>query len=221
MKKIASFLKSKTTKRLSILIGSILIALALITAGFYTVKFVKQNNAPKPDHLALARDASSTSDYAKAESEYLAYIKERGEDPKIGKELAFVYQYEHKSDDAIAQYEKSLTTSELRDVGSVNNLANLYRDKQQYDKAEQLYLEAITKNANFTLAMINLNHLYILQGQYDKAIALMQKYFDNTKQKIEIGIQLYSDYKLANKSTEASNLLNELKRLDPDNPKLK
>ncbi|OQA04383.1 MAG: Tetratricopeptide repeat protein [bacterium ADurb.Bin400] len=215
----SSVSQNNPTKQMVIIVCGVALLLIVILSGVYLIRRAVDNKKPEPDYLTLAREASSNSDYTKAEELYLAAL-EKDDNPRVRKELAFIYQYENKPDMAIEAYEDVLANQDLRDVGSVNNLANLYRDKHEYDKAESLYLEAINKNANFTLAIINLNHLYILQGQYGKGIELLSKHYDGTVRKIDLGIQLYSNYKQSGKTSEADSLLRELRELDPDNHKL-
>jgi superkiller protein 3 len=180
----------------------------------------KESGSNSIDHLALARSASGNNNFAEAEKEYKTLLSTASDDSALWREYGYVLQQQRKREEAVSAYEKALSMNK-DDATTQNFLGNLYRDLNQYDKAETAYKEAISLNPNLLPAVINLAHLYTLQGKTNDAIALLASVYDGTKQRSEIGLQLSAAYLRNNNATEARAALDKILNLDPENEKAK
>lgn len=100
------------------------------------------------EHLKLAFSAAQDGDYEAAEQEYKNAL--RGfESPEILYNLAFVCEELKKPETAIKYYVKALKLA-ADDVPTLNNLGILYYKKGDFDKAMDLYNQALKVNPSMS-----------------------------------------------------------------------
>lgn len=199
-------------KRRLILAGlGLVLVLGILGFGIYQ-KVEKEKNL---DHLALAREALARNDLALAEKEYLIVLKTR-DNKSVWLELGYTYQQDKKKTEAVEAYQKSLGGSK-NDASAYNMIGNMERDLGQYDKAEEAYKKALELNNNLMPVVVNLGHLYGLEQKNDQALSLYLKYYDGTKARSTIGLQLTSLYAIMGKKSEARGVINQVLAADPEN----
>ncbi len=87
------------------------------------------------------------------------------------------YQYllEGKSEDALHCFKEGLDIEPNNPV-LLNNLGNALFNLEEYNRAEETYLQAISVDSTYSKSYKNLALLYQKQGSPDKAIAMYQNY---------------------------------------------
>lgn len=207
--------KIRKKKLAIVIVISVLIVVVLV--GLIVRQWRIHDEAIKSiDHLALARAASGNSNFTEAEKEYKILLNNSENDDVVWREYGYVLQQEKKKDEAAVAYERALAIKK-DDATTENFLGNLYRDLIQYDKAETAYRTAIELSPNLLPAIVNLGHLYILEGKPDQAISLLSAAYDGTRQRSEIGLQLASVYKNNGKTAEAKATVVKVLKADPEN----
>ncbi len=188
---------------------------AVFLAGYALQRELDQKQKSNTDYLALARQALSDKDLGQAEEYYLKVVNAASGDKTAWRELAGVYQKEDKKEEALKAFGNSLENS-AADASALNSIANLHRDLRHFDQAEQAYLQAVKYNPNYLTAVINLAHLYELNGKSDQTVSLLEKYYDGSKTKGNIGLQLANSYKLSGRSDKAKKTVEMVLKADPD-----
>ncbi|MBU1082954.1 hypothetical protein KKE14_00725 [Patescibacteria group bacterium] len=87
---------------------------------------------------------------------------------KISPEAAIAVDYylNGEIDKAQTQYEL-VVKNNPKDWFSWNSLANIFRDKEEFEKSEEAYLKAISIDRKFEQAYKNLYHLYYIWSKKD------------------------------------------------------
>lgn len=211
--------ESKIRKRkLKMIVAGAVVILAVVVT-LIGLKWQKREEAAKSiDHILLARSASGNGNFAESEKEYRIALDANDSDPVLWREYGYVLQQEQKKTDAVSAYEKTIEFDK-EDATTQNLLGNLYRDLIQYDKSETAYKEAIRLSPTLLPAIINLSHLYALEGKNDEAIALLSGAYDGTKQRSELGLQLVAIYNHTGKKSEAKDAIARILQVDPENEK--
>ena len=97
-------------------------------------------------------------------------------------QIGNIYMHEKKTMEA----EKEFILMAKSDPAYVSALANFYTSQKQYDKAFQLFEEAIQKNASDFLAIYQYGRTSALSGQrLEKGEAYLNKYLTHTPEKNE------------------------------------
>ena len=221
-KRIATFFALRT-RRAKIIVFSFLFitvggGLFFIKVGvpkYRSYQISKQN-----DYLSAARLAANKNDYGSAEDAFSKALAIEGLSPTVWRELGLVYQKDHKIDQAIAAYNKSLSAVP-NDAFTWNLVGNLYRDTKQYAQAENAYQQSIKQDDRLQTVVINLSQLYILEDNTSKAITLLSSHYDNTPQTAQIGIRLAYVYMLNTNKEQAIEVLKSVLLADPNNSQAK
>jgi len=131
---------SSDKKKIIILI---IVAIILVGAGFFLVNWQKTmpqlDPAPQDKYAELSQEQQEK--LTKAEQK----IKDNPDDLISYVELALLQNQFGWTDDAIKTYEKVLFVNP-NDVLALNNLANIYKNLKQYEKAEEYFLRIIDFN---------------------------------------------------------------------------
>ncbi len=123
------------------------------------------------------------NDPHKAALDYITYIEHEPKDFDGYMGLARVYVLLDKPDEAKEAYEQAL---ELRgdEPNALNELANVYYNDKDYERAERLYLAALEADPDFKWGYFNLGNLYAYvrsdpdtaADYYEKAYRLDRQY---------------------------------------------
>jgi len=154
------------------------------------LSFYGQSLEIKPDYsFPYYRRAElyrlTLNDPLKATIDYIAYLRLEPKDFDGYLGLARAYVQLGKTKDAKETFEAAI---KLRDdePNALNELANLYYNEEDYERAEQLYLAALEADADFKYAYYNLGYLnaYARNDQdtaatyYEKAYQVDPEYTD-------------------------------------------
>jgi Flp pilus assembly protein TadD len=174
----------------------------------------------KIDHLARARAAFAANDFKLSEKEFVSALAESGVPGTVWRELGLAYQEDHKRDEAIKAYEKSLSF-QANDPFTLNVLGNLYRDKGNYVRAETTYKQALNNGNKLVPVIVNLSQIYVLEGSKDKAIDSVLTYYKGSKEQAELGLRLAYLYHLNGQNDLAKSVIEQLLKVDPTNNRAK
>jgi len=128
---------------------------------------------------------------------------------RILNNLGNEYSTKDRNDDAMVMYQRIIDNPGNMFAQPYYNLANIYRDKGDLAKAEELYLQAIKKDSNFPFAYQNLGSLYANSGQLDKAIDIFEKYKMIKPQDVNVYYVLGQIYNAQNNKEAAIKNLND------------
>jgi len=81
---------------------------------------------------------------------------------------------ENRASEALAEFRQAVTLNP-DDANAHYNLAWAYEEVFNHDQAIAEYLLALEKDSTLDMAYNNLGRLYILQGRYDQAIAILKR----------------------------------------------
>lgn len=129
--------------------------------------------------------------------------------------LADAYSRDNKMDQAIALYEKArnvITGNE--DI--LNRLANLYNQKQNYEKAADAYKELSGLKPDNISYVQMLSYAYKNAGQKDKAVLAWENLMKGSKN-AEVFIQAAHFYSGENETDKAVAVMKKATELAPDN----
>ena len=128
---------------------------------------------------------------------------------RILNNLGNEYSSKGRNDDAMVMYQRIIDNSGNMFAQPYYNLANIYRDKGNLAKAEELYKQAIEKDENFPFAYQNLGSLYANSGQLDKAVEIFEKYKTIKSQDVNVYYVLGQIYNAQNNKEAAIKNLND------------
>ncbi|MDI3547653.1 MAG: hypothetical protein PWR10_1305 [Halanaerobiales bacterium] len=93
--------------------------------------------------------------------------------PQFHSDLAMAYQGLGDLKKAAREYGKAL--SKGGEIGDYINLAALYKETGQLDKAINTYKQALNLNPDNTSIYLNLGNIYLQKGNYDSAIEVLKE----------------------------------------------
>ena len=123
--------------------------------------------------IAEADVAFENDDLSKAKSLLAeADVKDPNNAQTLGK-IAYILAHEGESARAIEHYEHSLSIEE--DDMVHNALASLYRDKEEYEKAQEHYKKALAIDADYDVTYYNYGNLLQDMEKTDEAKEMYEK----------------------------------------------
>jgi tetratricopeptide (TPR) repeat protein len=161
-------IKIKNKKKFSIFL---LVLVAFVWSGFYLVDRIKNlrdasNGNSKVDEAYNAGMIKINSGDFESASEILEQaVKEDQNSPEKLKMLAISQYNQKKYQEAEANFNKLLEKDEANNFSYFNNLANIYRDQKDFEKAVDYYEKAIASNPKYETAYLNLAILYKIEQQ--------------------------------------------------------
>src|SRR5581483_4344496 len=134
--------------------------------------------APKREegYVTLAQIRSLEGNFTEADNILKTTIDSYPQDPALKIQLATYLRYQGKLDDAASLFEQALaqgyTASSYSDV---KWLVNYYAQKQDFQKAISLQMQAAKAEPNNTQVFVDLAYLYAQAGQADAARSLAEE----------------------------------------------
>lgn len=175
---------------------------------FYGLELIqeKRRNAPNDTEKQMFLD-SAINEFNRALQLYDKYSD-------TYERLAYAMVLKGNTAEGIANYEKALVLNPTNAV-AINNMGQIYFDKKDYRKAEELYRKAISLDAKFADAYFNLGSTLGTLGDFPASIANFQKAIEfdpeNAKAYYFLGISLSN----MNRIQEAQSYFDKAGRLDP------
>ena len=120
-------------------------------------------------------------------------------------------------DSAITNF-KTVVNADKKDYYAWTQLGNAYflkKDEKSAREAEAAYLHAISENAGYTLASVNLGKLYLALHENDKAIERLTKAVESEPASPDAQQYMGEAYLAIKKGSKAVGYLNEAIRLAP------
>jgi tetratricopeptide (TPR) repeat protein len=128
------------------------------------------------DALERALSLHSANRLEEAKAIYRDILVENPDEANALNLLGVLTAQEGHFDDAIRLIQKALSISEHPMF--LNNLGTVYLSKKEYERAEELFLQALIKDGDSIDPVINLGKLYHETGEYHKADARYRSIFD-------------------------------------------
>ena len=133
------------------------------------------------DALERAIILHSTNRLKEAKTLYRNILAEHPDEANALNLLGVLTAQEGHFDDAIRLIQRALSISEHPMF--LNNLGTVHLSKQEYGRAEELFLQALAKDRGYIDPVINLGKLYHEKGEYRKADARYSSIFDRAKRR--------------------------------------
>ena len=191
----------------------------LAEIAYYTIEDEKERNNQHEKYLLLAIDGGyiEIADHLfdtyvedksidKADKLIIKLMSKYPNDVYLNNEIARYYYMTNQFSKAIIQYEKLL---KLGDSDSFTNLAYIYYETKDYDKAAKFILENKSKISNSSMM---LGMIYEEQKKYDLAEKYYKEYFDESPYD-EWSHELINVYAKQKKYSKMEEYLNSSKTL--------
>jgi len=91
--------------------------------------------------------------------------------PSAHSTLGIVYQQQHRSEEAMACYEKALSLSPSTNVEAYNNLGAIYVEQKRYDEALALFEKALAMKPSHAQTHSNIGLVFLDTNRLDEAAA--------------------------------------------------
>ena len=149
------------------------IRVRMLVAGFLVGLFTTAGALAQGDELREASELAKLGQYERALTQVEAYLKDRPKDARGRFLKGLILAEQKKTDDAIAIFTE-LTRDYPELPEPYNNLAVLYANEGQYDKARSALEMAIRTHPSYATAHENLGDVYAKMASqaYDKALQL-------------------------------------------------
>jgi tetratricopeptide (TPR) repeat protein len=143
----------------------------VLVAGFLVGLFATASVVAQGDELREASELAKLGQYERALAQVDAYLKDRPKDARGRFLKGLILAEQKKSDDAIAIFTE-LTRDYPELPEPYNNLAVLYANRGEYDKARSALEMAIRTHPSYATAHENLGDVYAKMASqaYDKAL---------------------------------------------------
>lgn len=133
------------------------------------------------DALERAISLHSANRLEEAKALYRDILAQHPDEANALNLLGVLTAQEGHFDDAISLIQKALSISEHPMF--LNNLGTVFLSKQEYERAEELFLQALEKHSDYIDPVINLGKLYHEKGEYHRADARYRSIFDAAKRR--------------------------------------
>ena len=205
----------------SLLLGALLIACALVLAATLFFLFKPSRNAQPvaaitPPPAGQSNTPAEVTNYDKVISDSTQIIRVNPSDPQAYHDRGIAYSHKKEYDKAVNDFTEAIRLNPGF-AQAYSDRAAVYNDKQEYDKAVADCTEAIRLSPNLSLAYNNRGVAYVRKHDYSKAmqdfseaIRLNPKYAEAYSNRAF----LYSESKDYDKALSDCT---EAIRLDPDN----
>lgn len=123
---------------------------------------------------------------------FYTYLLKHTESSRIHNNLAMALAENGQNEEAIKHYNAALEYG-IPYPNIYHNLGNTYLALEEYQKAEESYMEAISKDPSFFYSYNNLINLYVQQKKFDEALLMIkaaQAQFPNIPQYQEYETQI-------------------------------
>lgn len=203
----------KSVKKIVVKFWYIFSILIFVLAGLIVWSVLQSNQAAAWDK---ATDHFSRAEYEEAEKIIKDFpIPNDAEKQRV---YAQTMLATGNLDKALAGYEKLYETT--KDVSSKLIIGNIYNQKEEYDKAIEIYKEVIRENPGNVQAYVNAATVYRLQGKKAEAIAISKEAVTANPQNVTL-LELKVSMLLEDQnSTEYKEAVAELREVNPNDPLL-
>jgi tetratricopeptide (TPR) repeat protein len=187
--------------------------------GWLFAKGVHKFYAKKPlDYNQESQRLLNDHKYQEAAKLLEEGTKKYPKDSKLKTQLAQAYFDAKKYDEAIKEYEK--VNQKEQNATSINNLANVYRDKGDIAKAKELYQEAIKLDPKSSSPYLNLSSILNAERNFSESISLLEE-GRKAQNSVSIIYALASTYIKNGDKTMAKNILKDWLANNPDDQQAK
>jgi tetratricopeptide (TPR) repeat protein len=131
------------------------------------------------DALERAITLHNANRLKEAKALYRDILAEHPDEANALNLLGVLTAQEGHFDDAIRLIRKALSISEHPMF--LNNLGTVFLSKEEYERAEELFLQALEKHNDYIDPVINLGKLYHEKGEYHRADGRYRSIFDRAK----------------------------------------
>jgi len=209
----------RPNRKIKIVLLLLIIVLIGVTIGWFLSKHPYIFSTKKPaDYYTESQKLIVEQNYEEAIKLLEEGTKKYPKDLKLKTQLAQAYFDAKKYDEAIKEYEK--VNQKEQNATSINNLANVYRDKGDIAKAKELYQEAIKLDPKSSSPYLNLSSILNAEGNFSESISLLEE-GRKAQNSVSIIYALASTYIKNGDKTMAKNILKDWLANNPDDQQAK